>query len=47
LAENTFLKFNCGEYSYAEIPKSFVYILGVTGTLEALIPEERKYAIEG
>ena len=30
----------CGRFSYAEIPKSYVYILGVTGTLQSLAPSE-------
>jgi hypothetical protein len=25
---------NCGEFSFAEIPKNYTMILGVTGTLE-------------
>ena len=30
----------CGRFSYAEIPKTYVYILGVTGTLQSLAPSE-------
>ena len=30
------LTVNCGQFSYAEVPKSFACILGVTGTLKSL-----------
>ncbi|CAL6013594.1 Helicase-related_protein [Hexamita inflata] len=30
------LYFSCGNYSYAEIPEQYNYIIGVTGTLETL-----------
>jgi len=32
---------NCGNFSYAEIPKSYEAILGVTGTLSSLTKEEK------
>jgi hypothetical protein len=31
----------CGYYSYAEIPKDFAMILGVTGTLKTLSDPEK------
>ncbi|CAG9315969.1 unnamed protein product [Blepharisma stoltei] len=31
----------CGNFSYAEIPHKFNYIMGVTGTLETLEPYEK------
>lgn len=31
---------NCGNFSYAEIAKTFNYILGVTGTLKTLSKQE-------
>ena len=34
------LTFDCGSFSYAEIPKQFDSIIGVTGTLETLLPPE-------
>jgi hypothetical protein len=33
---------NCSTFSYAECPLSFHYILGVTGTLDTLSPEQHK-----
>ena len=33
------LKLNCGYYSFAEIPKSYNRIIGVTGTLKDLNKE--------
>jgi hypothetical protein len=32
LRENIGIEINCGAYSYAEIPKQFNFIMGVTGT---------------
>lgn len=32
---------NCGSFSYAELPKSYDSIIGVTGTLRSLSPGER------
>lgn len=37
---NTALLVQCGRFSYAEIPKSFISIIGVTGTLASLSPIE-------
>ena len=34
------LTLDCGSFSYAEIPKQFDAIIGVTGTLETLLPPE-------
>ena len=36
------LTINCGQFSYAEIPKEYQCILGVTGTLETLCDFEKK-----
>ena len=36
------LELRCGQFSYAEIPKSYKHILGVTGTLSALGTFEKK-----
>jgi hypothetical protein len=36
------LTINCGQFSYAEIPKEYQCILGVTGTLETLCAFEKK-----
>ena len=33
---------NCSTFSYAECPMSFDYILGVTGTLDTLSPEQHR-----
>lgn len=50
LKENARFFFPCGNYSYAEIPKKFKHVLGVTGTLDALSNKEKgiiqKYGIE-
>uniref|UniRef100_A0A6B2KWF2 Uncharacterized protein n=1 Tax=Arcella intermedia TaxID=1963864 RepID=A0A6B2KWF2_9EUKA len=40
--ENLNIYINCGSFSYAELPKNFTNILGVTGTLETLSNTERK-----
>jgi GTPase SAR1 family protein len=50
LEENIGILVSCGNLSYAEIPKEFEYIMGVTGTLDTLSqPEldiiENSYAI--
>ncbi|CAL6025642.1 Helicase-related_protein [Hexamita inflata] len=34
------LYFNCGSFSYAEIPKQYTYIIGVTGTLDTVSKPE-------
>lgn len=34
--ENVYINLVCGDFSYAEIAKSFDYIVGVTGTLKSL-----------
>ncbi|CAL6043161.1 Helicase-related_protein [Hexamita inflata] len=36
------LYFNCGSFSYAEIPKQYTYIIGVTGTLDTVSKPEMK-----
>ncbi|CAL6013590.1 Helicase-related_protein [Hexamita inflata] len=36
------LQINCGNYSYAEIPKKYKHIIGVTGTLDTLSVTEKK-----
>jgi hypothetical protein len=36
------VQIDCGSYSYAEFPKSFDAILGVTGTLDTIQPAEKK-----
>jgi hypothetical protein len=33
---------HCGSFSFAEIPHSFSYIVGVTGTLQTLSDAEKK-----
>jgi len=35
------LVIECGDFSYAEIPKLYDSVMGVTGTLETLLPPER------
>jgi energy-coupling factor transporter ATP-binding protein EcfA2 len=42
LLENISLSIQCGHYSYAEIPKLFNCILGVTGTLKSLNPKQKE-----
>ena len=42
LNENAIIRVKCGDFSYAEIPKEFVCIMGVTGTLEALSDPEKQ-----
>jgi hypothetical protein len=42
LIENTMITINCGSFSYAEIPREFTYIMGVTGTLKTLSEPERE-----
>ena len=42
LKENVGLIINCGAFSYAEMPKSFQYIVGVTGTLKTLSAQEKE-----
>ena len=34
-----YINLKCGDYSYAELPKEYLKILGVTGTLESLHEE--------
>lgn len=50
LQKNVGIFIQCGNYSYAEIPKEFDLIMGVSGTLKSLMPIERKiienYGIE-
>ncbi|CAF3546493.1 unnamed protein product [Rotaria socialis] len=46
ISENSFqtnvgIIINCGTFSYAELPRDFAYISGVTGTLETLADSER------
>ncbi|CAL6025644.1 Conserved_hypothetical protein [Hexamita inflata] len=36
------LQITCGNYSYAEIPKKYKHIIGVTGTLDTLSATEKK-----
>jgi hypothetical protein len=40
LQENIFVQVKCGDFSYAEIPHQFDYIMGVTGTLKTLSKPE-------
>ncbi len=40
LQENIKINIKCGSFSYAEIPKQFDYIMGVTGTLKTLSEPE-------
>jgi hypothetical protein len=42
LNDNISIGIKCGSYSYAEIPLSFDFIMGVTGTLKTLSDAERK-----
>ena len=42
LKNNISIGIKCGSYSYAEIPLSFDFIMGVTGTLKTLSDTERK-----
>lgn len=42
LEANVGLLVQCGRFSFAEIPKSFVSIIGVTGTLSSLNPIEQQ-----
>jgi len=37
LERNIALQITCGMYSYAEIPKEYAYVVGVTGTLETFM----------
>jgi len=46
LDENKWIRIVCGNFSFAEIPKQFSFIMGVTGTLKTLTKPERK-VIEG
>ncbi|CAF4095909.1 unnamed protein product [Rotaria sp. Silwood2] len=41
LEENVSIYIKCGSFSYAEIPLQFMYIMGVTGTLETLSGPEK------
>jgi hypothetical protein len=36
-----YLNFNCGNYSYSDIPTAFKFKLGVSGTLKCLTKEEK------
>jgi hypothetical protein len=38
---NSVIPINCGSFSFAEIPKNFALVLGVTGTLQTLSAPER------
>jgi hypothetical protein len=40
------LNFRCGEFSYAEIPREFNCIMGVTGTLKDLSPIQKRIVNE-
>ena len=42
LLQRMALTIRCGTYSYAEVPKEYVYILGVTGTLSDLADTQTK-----
>jgi energy-coupling factor transporter ATP-binding protein EcfA2 len=42
LEENISIGIKCGAFSYAEIPKRFNYILGVTGTLKTISKSEKQ-----
>ena len=42
LEENIAIRIKCGNFSYAEIPLKFAYIIGVTGTLETLSDPEKQ-----
>ena len=42
LEENVFIQIKCGDFSYAEIPHQFDYIMGVTGTLRSLSNPEKE-----
>ncbi|CAF2963370.1 unnamed protein product [Rotaria sp. Silwood2] len=42
LDERISIKIRCGNFSYAEIPLQFKYIMGVTGTLETLSDPEKE-----
>ncbi|ETO12035.1 hypothetical protein RFI_25340 [Reticulomyxa filosa] len=41
LEKNKFLSFQIGSFSYAEVPKGFSCIMGVSGTLKTLSPPEQ------
>ena len=45
LDANIFIGIRCGSFSYAEIPKRFQFILGVTGTLQTLSGAEKKVSL--
>jgi hypothetical protein len=40
--ESIKLVVNCGEFSYAEVPKKYLRIVGVTGTLKTLTAPQQK-----
>jgi len=42
LESKTALLISCGNFSYAEIPKCYAFVMGVTGTLNTLSPPEKK-----
>jgi hypothetical protein len=42
LEKHKFFPIECGTFAFAEIPKLYDYILGVSGTLETLTEKERE-----
>ena len=42
LEENIAISLKCGNFSYAEVPLKFAYIMGVTGTLNTLSEPEKR-----
>ncbi|KAL4445288.1 hypothetical protein ABPG74_022101 [Tetrahymena malaccensis] len=45
LTENIFIGIRCGSFSYANIPKEFKHIMGVTGTLKNLSNYEKNIVL--
>lgn len=46
LQDHTFIKVHCGHFSYAEVPLLFDSIMGVSGTLKTLTPQEKQVISE-
>lgn len=44
--QHTLLQIYCGKFSYAEVPKQYSYIMGVTGTLNNLSVQKRNLLSE-
>ncbi|ETO33242.1 hypothetical protein RFI_03863 [Reticulomyxa filosa] len=46
LKDNIFISFQIGNFSYAEVPRNFYCIMGVSGTLKTLSPPEQEVVEE-